>query len=187
LHKAPEQTEPQIKDQALIGRLADVELTVEAETMDTQVDALFARAFGPGRFAKTAARLRENNLPLRALGRIAWRDGRLAGAAKVWPIQAGPRNAVFFGPFAVEDSLRGQGLGHALAHACCEAAIRDGQSIMVLIGAAAFFAPLGFTPAPHGRLLLPGPVDPERLLWRALDGRDLGDVAGPVTSGWSTA
>ncbi len=162
-------------------------LTVDSDVMDGEVDALFARAFGPGRFAKTAARLRENNTPLYALGRIAWRNGRLAGAARVWPIQAGPRKAVFFGPFAVEDSLRGQGLGQALAQACCEAAIGDGQTAMVLIGAAAFFAPLGFTPAPEGRLLLPGPVDPGRLLWRALDGGDLGDVAGPVTAGWSAA
>ena len=39
------------------------------------VERLILRAFGPGRFAKAAERLREGNHSLRALSFVAWRDG----------------------------------------------------------------------------------------------------------------
>jgi predicted N-acetyltransferase YhbS len=38
----------------------------------------------------------------------------------------------------------------------------------VLVGAQSFFAPMGFTIIPEGRLELPGPVDPARFLWLQL-------------------
>ena len=49
------------------------------------VDALVEAAFGPGRDAKTAERLREGSRP--AAGFVVESLGRVTGAVRLWPIQ----------------------------------------------------------------------------------------------------
>lgn len=131
------------------------------------VDALIDSAFGPGRYAKTAERLREGNSPRLDLSVCAWSGDRLAGAVRQWPIRIGGEPAIFFGPIAVTPEFRRGGLGHALAARACERATAAGEPLVLLVGPQAFFAPLGFRPAGAG-VLMPGPIDPARLLWRAL-------------------
>ncbi len=66
------------------------------------VDALIARAFGPGRFAKTAERLREGGAPILDLSAVAWTDDGLVGCARMWPVAIGGAPALMLGPFAVD-------------------------------------------------------------------------------------
>src|SRR5476651_2202222 len=86
------------------------------------VDALIARAFGPGRYAKAAERLREGNRALIDLSVTAWADGRPIGCARLWPVAIGGTPALLLGPFAVEDAHRRRGLGAALIRRACQAA-----------------------------------------------------------------
>src|SRR5580693_6023896 len=58
------------------------------------VDGLIERAFGPGRYAKAAERLRETNAPLLDISFVAWSEGRLVGCVRMWPILIGERPAV---------------------------------------------------------------------------------------------
>src|SRR5262245_43576190 len=53
------------------------------------IDALIERAFGPGRFVKTAERLRECNTPRRDLSLVAWSGGEAVGCVRMWPIHIG--------------------------------------------------------------------------------------------------
>ena len=53
------------------------------------VAGLIERAFGPGRYAKAAERLREHNTPLLDISFVAWLDGRLVGCVRMWPILVG--------------------------------------------------------------------------------------------------
>jgi predicted N-acetyltransferase YhbS len=129
-------------------------------------DGLIARAFGPGRFAKTAERLREGSAPIEGLSFIAWRGEAAVGCVRLWPIAVGETEAVLLGPFAVETAERSAGVGAALIARACEAAAADGRRLVVLVGDLAYFGPLGFERAPGVRL--PGPVDPARVLVRAL-------------------
>ena len=46
-----------------------------------------------------------------------------------------------------------------------------------------FFQPLGFEPVEIARVLLPGPVDPRRVLWRPLTAGTLDGVAGLLQPG----
>ena len=68
------------------------------------VDALVDGAFGPGRFVKTAERLRERNTPRRDLSLVAWAGGEAVGCVRMWPIHIGETPALLLGPFAVADS-----------------------------------------------------------------------------------
>jgi predicted N-acetyltransferase YhbS len=143
------------------------------------VEALVLRAFGPGRFAKAAERLREGRDPAPGLSFVAWDGGHLVGCARQWAVKVGAAPAIFFGPIAVDPAWRSNGLGAALTLRACDAAAAAGHRLVVLVGDMPFFGPLGFVPAP--KVKLPGPVDPRRVLVRALNvGADVG-LEGLVT------
>jgi predicted N-acetyltransferase YhbS len=147
------------------------------------IDTLIERAFGPGRFVKTAERLREGNTPRRDLSLVAWADGEAVGCVRMWPIHIGSSPAVLLGPFAVDDAWRSRGLGAQLIEEACAAAERADVGVVLLVGDEPYFGKLGFEIVPFGRAVLPGPVDGRRILWRALRPGALEDVAGPVRAG----
>ncbi|HZZ36282.1 MAG TPA: N-acetyltransferase [Caulobacteraceae bacterium] len=142
------------------------------------VDALIARAFGPGRYAKAAERLREGNAPLLDLSFVAREGGEIVGCVRLWPIWIGETPALLLGPFAVDEACRSQGLGAALIARACEAAQAGGHSLVLLVGDQPYFAPLGFSRAAN--VLLPGPVDARRVLVRALRPGAADGLSGPV-------
>ena len=131
------------------------------------VDALIDRAFGPGRYAKTAERLREGARVRTDLSLCVWDAARLLGAVRVWPLAVGVAQGVFLGPIAVEADERRRGLGALLVERTCEAAADAGDPWVLLVGDAGFFEPLGFRRAPRG-VRLPGPVDASRVFVREI-------------------
>lgn len=144
------------------------------------VDSLIDAAFGPGRFAKTAERLREGNAPRGDLSICARADGELTGAVRLWPVRIGGTAAVFLGPIAVEAGWRRHGIGAELVVRACAAAAAAGETIVMLVGDLPFFGSLGFERAP-AVVRLPGPVDVGRVLWRGLLDGALDGVDGLVT------
>ncbi|HTK35430.1 MAG TPA: N-acetyltransferase [Caulobacteraceae bacterium] len=143
-------------------------------------DSLIDHAFGPGRFAKTAERLREGNRLRSDLSVCAWDGARMVGAVRQWPVLIGQTRAMFLGPFAVDSAWRHRRLGAALIGRTLALSDAAGERLTVLVGPASYFAPFGFEKVPAGRIVLPGPVDPHRLLWRATGAEAFGDVSGPV-------
>jgi len=134
------------------------------------VEALVLAAFGSGRFAKTAERLRERAAVV--AGFVA-RDGeRLLGSVRLWSIAIDGAPALFLGPIAVAAGNRKAGLGAELVQACLGHATEAGLGVL-LVGDAPYFGRFGFTAAPE--VSLPGPVDPRRLLWRG-EGQPVGVV-----------
>lgn len=145
------------------------------------VDALVARAFGPGRFTKVSERVREFATFAPELSVCAWSQGRLMGCARMWRVRVGGRPVMFLGPFAVEQGERNAGFGARLIARACEAAHAAGESHVLLVGDEAYFGRVGFARAGGREVILPGPVDQDRVLVRALK-PDAGDIAGPVTA-----
>jgi predicted N-acetyltransferase YhbS len=154
-------------------------ITAETAADFAGVEALIASAFGPGRLAKTAERLRETNTPLLALSAVAKQDGQIIGCSRLWPIHIGGKPAVLLGPFAVDPVSRSAGLGAAMIEWCCEQARMAGHDLILLVGDAPYFQKLGFVPAPDAHL--PGPVNQRRVLVRALTTGAADAVAGDVT------
>ena len=60
------------------------------------------------------------------------------------------------------------------------AAQARGDKIVLLVGDLPFFGPLGFEVTPRDQVRLPGPVNPYRILWRALTPGAFEGVAGAV-------
>jgi predicted N-acetyltransferase YhbS len=132
------------------------------------VGRLEARAFGPGRFARTAYRLREGSAHRLDLGVTASVGSFLVGSVRMSPVRAGEHGFLMLGPLAVDPSFEGRGIGTALTQAAIEGARTAGEGLVMLVGDAPYYACFGFTPVPPGRLAMPGPVDPARLLWLEL-------------------
>lgn len=145
-----------------------------------RVEGLIDRAFGPGRFAKTAERLREGGVPHYDLSFVAWSGGAPMGCVRQWPILIGETRALLLGPIAVEGPLRRQGLGATLVRHACAAAAAAGESVILLVGEQAFFGPLGFAARPAARVRLPGPVDHQRVMARALRPGAVANLSGLV-------
>jgi predicted N-acetyltransferase YhbS len=153
-------------------------LVLEQLNDKVAVDALIERAFGPGRYAKAAERLREHNQPLLDISFVAWSGDDLVGCVRMWPISIGSEPAVLLGPFAVEPDWRSRGLGAALILRACAVAQTAGHALIFLVGDAPYFEPLGFQVVPRGRVVMPGPVDPSRMMFRSFAGEPT--LAGEV-------
>jgi predicted N-acetyltransferase YhbS len=170
--------------------IAGVRFAAERSQDREQVDALIDAAFGPGRFAKSSERVREQAPTRLDLSVCAWsrhedaQDVRgedvLVGAVRQTPVRLGETPALFFGPIATRMDQRGHGVGAALTQVACEVGAKAGERIVILIGAIGFFAPLGFERVPEGRVGLAWPTDYGRLLWRPLEPRALDGVAGQL-------
>jgi len=170
--------------------IAGVRFAAEQRQDRAEVDALIDAAFGPGRFAKTSERVREQAAPRLDLSICAWaskgRGGEelahedLVGAVRQTPVRIGETPALFFGPIATRADQRGHGVGAALTELACEAGAAAGETLVILIGAISFFQPLGFERVPDGRVSLVWPTDYARLLWRPLRTGALDGVTGAL-------
>jgi len=126
---------------------------------------LHARAFGPGRFTRTAYRIREGTGEFSPFCRVCLIDGHVVAAVRFTQILIGGRaKALLLGPLAVDPAFANQGYGRSLVAKALEDARGTGISMVVLVGDEPYYGKLGFRRVPHGKIFLPGPVDPNRLL-----------------------
>ena len=143
---------------------APVRLAVERLADAREIDALVERAFGPGRYAKVSERLREGNHKLADLSFCAFGAETLVGTVRQWPVLVGEVSGAFLGPIAVEGAWRKHGVGGQLIQRCIESAAEAGEAFILLVGDLPLFGLHGFQPVPAGRLGMPGPVSPARVL-----------------------
>lgn len=156
-------------------------LTGELPEHAAAVERILDRAFGPGRFAKTSERVRERGARFEpALSRVALDEhGEVVGVCRIWRVSAGVE-FFFLGPLAVDPDAQAAGLGLTLVREATAACRAAGAAGVVLVGAERFFRPLGFSVVPTNRLALPGPHDPQRLLWLELTPGALDDARGEI-------
>jgi predicted N-acetyltransferase YhbS len=146
-----------------------------------QIEKLDERAFGPGRFTRTAYRLREGVAPVAALSFVA-RVGRfMVGANIMTEIRCGGAPALLLGPLTVEPAFQSRGIGESLVSRSIEAAREAGHRLVILVGDEPYYGRFGFKRVPMGRLTMPGPVDPARLLYCELAANAFDNVQGPIT------
>ncbi|MGI9425512.1 MAG: GNAT family N-acetyltransferase [Hyphomicrobiaceae bacterium] len=147
------------------------------------VSALHANVFGPGRFARTAYRVRENARKVSPFCRVARRDGRFIATVSFTPlIIDNQRGVLMLGPVAVDRNHANQGYGRQLIADGLAAAAAAGVHAIVLVGDLDYFGRLGFQVVPPGQLIFPGPVDPSRILASELIDGALENFRGQITA-----
>lgn len=165
--------------------MPELKITLHAETPgDAEaIEQLNSRAFGPGRFARTAERVRESAAIQPGLSFVARVATLLVGSVRQTPILIGDQPAVMLGPLAVEPAFRSRGIGRLLMERAIAEASRQGYHLVLLVGDQSYYGRLGFKPVPMGRIVMPGPVDPARLLLWASDETVRATASGPVRGG----
>lgn len=128
------------------------------------IEAIHEETFGPGRFARTAFRLREGTPHDGALSLVAEHGGAVVGSVRLTPIRIGAAPALLLGPLAVRPHLKSRGVGKALMRRSMEEARRAGHELVLLVGDLPYYWPFGFRAVRPGSIDMPGPVDPARLL-----------------------
>jgi len=155
----------------------------ENENDEILLSDLSAQAFGPGRFARTAYRVREGVAPIASLSLAGWLDGGLVGGIRFTAVTVGrEERALLLGPLVVNPAHKGNGYGQALAREAIARARAQGFRLVVLVGDMPYYGRLGFLPVPPGQVTLPGPVDPNRLLALELQPGSLAGASGLVTA-----
>ena len=144
------------------------------------VEALQHRAFGPGAYARAAFRVREQAPHDRALSFLTELNGALVGSVRMTPIAIGGARGLLLGPLVVDPPHKGRGYGKALMRRAVAAAAEAGWPFIILVGDAPYYWPFGFKPLPPGRVAMPGPVDPARLLAAELRPGALEGLSGTV-------
>ncbi|MCX7899930.1 MAG: N-acetyltransferase [Methylocystis sp.] len=147
---------------------------------EEQIEKLDERAFGPGRFARTAYRLREGAAPDLSLSFVARIGTLLVGAVRMTPILVGKTPALLLGPLTVEPAFRSQGVGDTLMKHSLDAARAAGHALVLLVGDEDYYGRVGFKRVPRGKIVMPGPVDPDRLLYSELRDGALAAATGKM-------
>ena len=162
--------------------MTDLSLTIRAETADDAeaIERLHERTFGPGRYAKTAYRLRESGPHALALSFTARVGTLLVGSVRLTPVHIGETPALLLGPLTVEPPFRDRGIGFTLIERALAEARTQGHRLALLVGDEPYYGRAGFKPVPKGRAAMPGPVDPERLLVAELVAGAFEGVSGPI-------
>ena len=129
------------------------------------INHLHDEAFGPGRFAKTAYRVREGASPLQALSLVALDGRRLVGSIRFTPIRIGDaKGALLLGPLAIFKDYSGNRCGLRLMSQGLELAREQGFELVLLVGDLAYYQKVGFQQVAPEQILMPGPVDQQRML-----------------------
>ncbi|TDW26831.1 MULTISPECIES: N-acetyltransferase [Rhizobium] len=142
----------------------DLVYLTEDASHDAAIEHINEEAFGPGRHARAAARIREQGAHDPSLSFICTDDGETIASVRMTPVMAGDVKGHLLGPLAVRPSHKNMGIGRELVRIAVEAARRKGSEAVILVGDPPYYCPLGFEKVAYNALAFPGPVDPARVL-----------------------
>ena len=162
--------------------MSDLSLTILSETADDAdaIERLHERTFGPGRYARTAYRIREDIEHRLDLSFVARIGTLMVGSVRLSPVRIGATPALLLGPLTIEPPFREHGIGKALLERALEGARDKGHRLVVLVGDEPYYGRVGFKRIPKGVATMPGPVDPARLLVAELVDGAFNGVTGPI-------
>jgi predicted N-acetyltransferase YhbS len=166
--------------------MSELSLTILAETPEdaTAIERLHERTFGPGRYAKSAYRIREGRGHLLELSFTARIGTLLVGSVRLTPIYIGDAPGLLLGPLTVEPPFRERGVGGSLIKRALTEATTKGYKLVLLVGDEPFYIKTGFKKIPKGQVKMPGPVDPARLLVAELVPGAFEGVKGLIRPDW---
>lgn len=144
--------------------LADVAYLPETPAHDAEIDIINEEAFGPGRFARAAYRIREGGPHERALSFVAVDGESVVASVRMTRVAASAGRALMLGPLAVRPAYKNLGIGRRLVAIALEAAAEAGHPAVILVGDEPYYGPLGFRRIPRGQVSMPRPVDLDRVL-----------------------
>jgi predicted N-acetyltransferase YhbS len=167
--------------------MSDLSVTILAERPEDAVaiERLHERTFGPGRYARTAYRIREKTAHRLDLSFTARIGTLLVGSVRLTQVRIGETSALLLGPLTIEPPFRDKGIAKALMERALGEATAKGHKLVVLVGDEPYYKRVGFKRAPSGRVKMDGPTDPARMLYAELVDGAFAHVSGIVRPDWA--
>src|ERR1700742_296499 len=106
--------------------MSDLSFTILPETDDdaAAIERLHERTFGPGRYARTAYRIREQLGHRLALSYPRRIGPLMVASVRLTPVRIGEPPALLLGPLTIEPPFRDRGIGKAMM----ERALKDAKA-----------------------------------------------------------
>jgi predicted N-acetyltransferase YhbS len=166
--------------------MTDLSVTILTEKPEdaAAIERLHERTFGPGRYARTAYRIREQLGHRPDLSYTARIGTLLVGSVRLTPVRIGEAPALLLGPLTIEPPFRDRGIGKAMMERALKDAKAQGYRLVVLVGDEPYYARVGFRRVPKGAITMQGPVDPARMLAAELVEGALAGVTGVIRPDW---
>ena len=121
--------------------MTDLSLTILTEKPEdaAAIERLHERTFGPGRYARTAYRIREQLSHRFDLSYTARIGTLLVGSVRSRRC-ASARPALLLGPLTIEPPFRDRGIGKAMMERALKDAKAQGYKLVVLVGDEPYYA-----------------------------------------------
>lgn len=159
----------------------NISIQFETATDEADIEKLAAITFGPGRFSRSAFRLREGVENERELSFVAKIDNVLIGSVKLTKIMIGANPSLLLGPIMVSKTARNLGVGRELMVRSIKATMDAGHGSILLVGDYGYYNQFGFEQVKHGKIAMPGPADPARILFCELIKGEAEKISGVAT------
>ncbi len=137
----------------------------EREPDNHEIEMLYSSSFGPGRYAKSTYRYRENNDHLIDISQVIICGNNLIGSVRFWDILVNNENSLLLGPITMHPDFRGQGYGEKLLYHSVMNCKNLGHNLIILVGDLAYYSKVGFKKIGQKRILFEGPVNSQRVLY----------------------
>ncbi|MEO1543294.1 MAG: N-acetyltransferase [Pseudomonadota bacterium] len=145
------------------------------------ISQLHARTFGPGRFTRTAYRIREGAPAASRFCKAAVLQDRLVAAVRFTPCKVGTNtNGLFLGPIVVDPAFKNQHIGSTLISRALEDVDKSGIAFVILVGDEPYYRRHDFVTTALDQIKCPGPVAPDRILIRPANGADPSTIIGQI-------
>lgn len=169
-------------DDAKAPELSKSDVTIKAETSEHEkfIEELNREAFGPARFTRAAHLIREKGGHDKSLSFVLLLDGDLVGTVRMTPIVVGNANGYLLGPIVISPKTKSLGLGSLLMRHTIEQAKEKHVSFILLVGDEPYYRRFGFFKVAYGKMTMPAPVNPERLLALELSEGAMEEATGLV-------
>ncbi len=170
------------------GQMTDLSLTILTERPEdaAAIERLHERTFGPGRYARTAYRIREqlrHRLDLSYTARIGT---LLVGSVRLTAMRIGDTPALLLGPLTIEPPFRDRGIGKVMMERALKDAKDQGSQARGAGRRRAVLRARRLQARAEGRDHHDGPVDPARMLAVELVEGALSGVSGVIRPDWDT-
>ena len=157
------------------------QLRLEKAKDANEISRLLQRGFSSGHRHRNIWKLRQGER-IEALSLVAESDDDvvLLGSIRFWAIRIAGVPSVLLGPLAVDPHLRGQGIGRALVLEGLKRARQNVWQFCFVSGDHDYYTKFGFIKLRATDLILPAPIEDERLHIIALGENKLADLSLPL-------
>ena len=152
----------------------DIAYLPETAAHEAAIETINAQAFGPGRFARAAYKIREGGPHDLSLSFVAVLGGKVIASVRMTPIAAGEGRGHLLGPLAVTPEWKSKGVGRKLV-----AALHGTALFLILLGGFGMLARLGIVQGG-----LPGWIYAKLALWVALPVIGMLPYRRPASARW---